>query len=97
MKMLENQRNKKENISDQQSQFPTVNNESKVEQETSSTSGINKPSLMKKVLLRNANKPISSEDKDNNTSSESSSLLAPSKTNKANVLRSYESLYVKIG
>lgn len=94
--MLENQRNKKENISDQQSQFPTVN-ESKVEQETSSTSGINKSSLMKKVLLRNANKPISSEDKDNNTSSESSSLLAPSKTNKANVLRSYESLYVKIG
>ncbi|XP_075164950.1 uncharacterized protein LOC142237500 [Haematobia irritans] len=95
MKMLENQRIKKESGSQEikSSTKPAIK-EAKPENEGSSSTPT-KQSLVKQVLLRNANKPTTNVVEENATKSSSNGTATTG--NKTNVLRNYESLYAKIG
>lgn len=94
MKLLENQRIKKESASSANESASTR----KEPNETNSLSPAVKPTLVKQVLLRNINnKPNCSVPTSSDATASNSSQEPAPKPHKANVLRTYESLYVKIG
>ncbi|XP_073844616.1 uncharacterized protein isoform X2 [Musca autumnalis] len=107
MKLLENQRNKKETSSASENNSNNPSNshgtaiETKLEKETTKAQMVdNKSSLVKKVLLRNASKPTTTPAVVSNEKSSTpneSTLQHHSKAHKTDVLRSYENLYAKIG
>lgn len=101
MKLLENQRNKKDNKkANENDTNPNVcsDDPTKVEEEQNIQND-KKSSLVKKVLLRNANKPPPGTSVASNENPPSKATTTPhhSKTHKTEVLRSYENLYAKIG
>ncbi|XP_013100577.2 uncharacterized protein LOC106082550 isoform X1 [Stomoxys calcitrans] len=99
MKMLENQRHKKESLVSEESKSQAATSaqlDSKTESEAPSTAS-NRSSLVKKVLLRNTNKPSSSSNTPEEMDKSSNEAPVPTRAHKANVLRNYESLYAKIG
>lgn len=98
MKLLENKR-KSTNIEDNNKDYNTIEskkNDSSLtvseepSKEKDTTNGTSKTSLVKTVLIRNANNTSATEN-------ENQKPAATSKFHKANVLRSYENLYVKFG
>lgn len=100
MKLLENKRkstnpedNKKDSITDSKrndSSLAVSEEQSKEKDKADTTNSTLKTSLVKKVLIRNANNNTSTEN-------ENQKPATTSKFHKANVLRSYENLYVKFG
>ncbi|XP_005176870.1 uncharacterized protein LOC101900824 [Musca domestica] len=101
MKLLENQRNKKDNKKASENDTnPNVCSDDTTKMEEEQNLQIDKKSsLVKKVLLRNANKPQPGTVVTSNENPPSKATTTPhhSKTHKTEVLRSYENLYAKIG
>lgn len=92
MKLLESQRIKRESANESSGTSKEVN-------EATNLSSAIKPTLVKQVLLRNSKNSSSTSATSEAAKAEvnTSKLSEHPKPHKANVLKTYESLYVKIG